>query len=121
LGPPHPAEPVSWPANLPDEGLVTVVDVTHGLTLLQLVGRASAAVLAKLCPVDLHDSVTPNGSALRSLVAGVVVGVIRDDVANQHRYWVFSERSVGRYLFDALLDAGAEFGIDVDGFSSDKF
>jgi hypothetical protein len=32
---------------------------------------------------------------------------------------VFTERSVGQYLFDALLDAGAEFGIDVDGFRPD--
>jgi hypothetical protein len=26
------------------------------------------------------------------------------------------ERSSGQFLFDALLDAGAEFGIDIQGF-----
>jgi hypothetical protein len=27
------------------------------------------------------------------------------------------ERSAGQYLFDALLDAGQEFGIDIEGFA----
>lgn len=109
-------EPAAWPPNIPDRGLVTVVDVTHGLTLVSLTGAAADALLSKLCAVDLYDTVTPNGSAFRSLVAGVTAGVIRDDIANQTRYFLFSERSVGQHLFDALLDAGAEFGIDVDGF-----
>jgi len=26
------------------------------------------------------------------------------------------ERSAGQYLFNTLLDAGAEFGIDIEGF-----
>jgi heterotetrameric sarcosine oxidase gamma subunit len=31
-------------------------------------------------------------------------------------YLLHCERSYGQYLFDALLDAGGEFGIDIDGF-----
>lgn len=108
----------AWPPIM-DDGLATVVDVTHGLTVLAVAGAASASLLSKLCAVDLHDSVTPSGSALRSLVAGVVAGVIRDDEGGQPRYLVFCERSVGQYLFDALLDAGAEFHVDVDGFPAD--
>jgi hypothetical protein len=28
------------------------------------------------------------------------------------------ERSAGQYLFDTLLDAGQEFGIDIEGFGA---
>jgi hypothetical protein len=30
------------------------------------------------------------------------------------------ERSSGQYLADALLDAGAEFGVETDGFREER-
>ena len=36
---------------------------------------------------------------------------------HERSYLLHCERSVGQYLFDALLDAGAEFGVEVDGFT----
>lgn len=46
--------------------------------------------------------------------------MIRDDQQGTagpvRSYLLHCERSCGQYLFDALLDAGAEFGIDIDGF-----
>jgi sarcosine oxidase gamma subunit len=37
-------------------------------------------------------------------------------VGRVRSYLLHCERSYGQYLFDAVLDAGAEFGVDVDGF-----
>jgi heterotetrameric sarcosine oxidase gamma subunit len=105
--------------------LVTVLDLTHARALLRLTGPAAAGVLAKVCAIDLADSVTPDGTAFRSSVARVVTDVARDDQARDDQdrpsrpvpsYLLHCERSYGQYLFDALLDAGAEFGIDIDRF-----
>lgn len=100
--------------------LVTVLDLTHGLALLRLTGEQAAATLAKVCAIDLADARVPDGSAFRSSVARVVTGVVRDDSSRggsrARSYLLHCERSFGQYLFGALLDAGAEFGIAVDGF-----
>jgi hypothetical protein len=46
----------------------------------------------------------------------LVTDVIRDDLADSTRsYLIHCERSSGQHLFDCILDAGIEFGIDVDG------
>ena len=46
--------------------------------------------------------------------------MIRDDLVSADgatpSYLLHCERSSGQYLFDALLRAGAEFGIEIDGF-----
>ena len=102
------------------QDLVTILDLTHGRALLRLTGAQAAAVLAKLCAIDLADARTPNGAAFRSSVAKLVTDVVRDDQQSLAgpvpSYLLHCERSYGQYLFDALLDAGAEFGIDIDGF-----
>jgi heterotetrameric sarcosine oxidase gamma subunit len=100
--------------------LVTVLDLTHARALLRLTGLAAAGVLAKVCAIDLAGAVTPDGTAFRSSVARVVTDVVRDDAERTEgrvpSYLLHCERSYGQYLFDAVLDAGAEYGIDTDGF-----
>lgn len=95
--------------------LVTVIDVTHGRALLRLSGPRSVDVLAQECGVDLSDDICPDGAALSCPVAGVSTEVVRDD-RDGPSYLLHCEWSAGRYLFDALLDAGTDHGIDVDGF-----
>jgi heterotetrameric sarcosine oxidase gamma subunit len=101
------------------DGLTTAVDLTSARALLRLTGTAADQLLAKVCAIDLDDRVTPDGSAFRSSVAKVVTDVIRDDQAGIRSYLLHCDRSYGRYLFDALLDAGAEFDIEVDGYPED--
>ena len=96
---------------------VSVVDLTHGRALVRLRGAATADLLGKVCAVDLSDQVTPNGSAFRSSVAGLVTDVVRDDTDRVRSYLLHCDRSFGQYLADSLLDAGAEFGIGVDRFT----
>ena len=96
--------------------LATVLDVTHGGVLLRLTGAEAASVLEKLCAIDLSDAVTPDGAVFRSSVARVTTDVIRDDLAGTRSYLLHSDRASGQYQFDALLDAGAEFNLAVDGY-----
>jgi heterotetrameric sarcosine oxidase gamma subunit len=94
---------------------VSTIDITHGRALVRLTGDDAARLLAKVCAIDLSDDVAPDGIAFRSSVAKVATDVIRDDVAGERSYLLHCERSSGQYFFDALLDAGDEFGIQVEG------
>jgi heterotetrameric sarcosine oxidase gamma subunit len=94
----------------------TWVDLTHGRALVRLTGEKSTSVLAKLTAADLHDDLVPDGAALRTAAATVATDIIRDDGGGSRSYLLHCERSVGQYLFDALLQAGAQYGLTVDGF-----
>lgn len=95
---------------------VTWVDLTHGRALIRLTGSRAINVLARICGIDLSDEITPNGAAFRTSVASVATDMIRDDLGSTRSYLLHCERSAGDYLFGALLRAGAEFGIEIDGF-----
>jgi len=90
----------------------SVVDLTHGRALLRLTGPRCADLLAKVCGIDFSDDLTPDGSALRTSVAKLVTDIVRDDQEGVPSYLLHCERSSGTYLFEALVDAGAEFGVE---------
>jgi heterotetrameric sarcosine oxidase gamma subunit len=117
LAPPGMAAEVAGRLPRPADGeLVSVLDATHDQALVRLSGAHAATLLARLCAIDLADEATPDGAAFRSSVAALVTAVVRDDLDGERSYLLACERSFGQYLFDALLDAGGELGIDVDGF-----
>ena len=103
-------------ARCPGE-LVTATDVTHGRALVRLTGQRAADVLAKVCGIDTSEPITPDGAAFRTAVAAVATDVIRHDSGGERSYLLHCERSSGAYLFGALLTAGGEFGIEIDGFT----
>ena len=120
---PHALADVLTRFDTSDDELVSVVDATHGRALVRLTGVEAVEVLSKVCAIDLADHVTPHGAAFRTSVADVATDVVRDDVrgseATEPSYLLHCERASGQFLFDALLDAGREFGIEVDGFRLD--
>jgi heterotetrameric sarcosine oxidase gamma subunit len=94
--------------------LVTVMDLTHGRALLRVHGPSTLRLLRRLTALDLDDRFVPDGSALRTSVAGVVTDVVRDDLAGSPSYLVHCERSSGRYLLDTLLAAGEDLGAQLE-------
>jgi len=113
------AEIAAWLADLTSRvsgDYVSSTDLTHGRALIRLTGPRARDVLSALCGIDLSDAVTPDGAAFRSSVATLAADVIRDDVAGVRSYLLHCERSSGQYLFDALLAAGRDLGIEIDGF-----
>lgn len=103
-----------------DDGFVSVLDLTHGRALMRLSGAAAPDTLSKVCAVDFAERVTPNGTAFRSSVAELTTDVVRDDVGGAPSYLLHCERSSGQYLFDVLLEAGREFGIEREGFERER-
>jgi heterotetrameric sarcosine oxidase gamma subunit len=102
-------------------GLVTVIDLTHGLALIRVTGGRSADLLARECAVDLTSPAFPHGTACRTAVAGLACDIVRDDQDGTSSYLLGCERSVGQYLFDALHESGADLGVDVDGLREDRW
>ncbi|MDR2988228.1 MAG: hypothetical protein LBV34_25670 [Nocardiopsaceae bacterium] len=92
-------------------------DLTHGRALIRLTGPSSADLLSTMCGIDLSDAATPDGAAFRSSVAALATDVVRDDVSGVRSYLLHCERSSGQYLFDTLLSAGRDLGIEIDGFT----
>ncbi len=91
-----------------------VVELTHGRVVLRVTGAQASSTLEKVCSLDWSDAMMPNGAVTSGSVAKVTCDVIRDDAANGTRsYLLTADRSFGQYLFDALVDAGDEFGIVV--------
>ena len=123
VAPPNARDVVVSRLDTTDDAPVSVVDVTHGRALIRLSGTDGPRLLAKLCAIDLSDAVTPDGAAFRSSVAKVATDVVRDDLPGSEgtvpSYLLHCERSSGQYLFDALMEAGREFGVQVDGFLLD--
>ena len=117
-GPAQAARVAGLAARCPGE-LVTATDVTHGRALIRLTGSRAADVLAKVCGIDTSDGITPDGAAFRTAVAAVATDVIRDDTGGVPSYLLHCERSSGAYLFGELLAAGHEFGIEIDGFTTE--
>ncbi len=101
-----------------DDEFVSVLDITHGRALVRVSGGRTPDLLSKVCGIDLSDEITPNGAAFRSSVAKVATNVVRNDDEDVRSYLLHCERSYGQYLFDALLDAGEEFGVEINGFTS---
>ena len=99
--------------DLDRSGFVSVIDHTHARALFRLTGDDASAVLAKLCALDLTDDMTPDGAVVSGRVAAVICDLFRADLDGCPSYLIACDRSFGQYLFDAILDAGAEFGIGV--------
>jgi heterotetrameric sarcosine oxidase gamma subunit len=100
-------------AGVTDE-LVTVMDLTHGRALLRVHGPSTRSLLRRLTALDLDDRFVPDGSALRTSVAGLVTDLVRDDVAGSPSYLLHCERSSGRYLLDTLRAAGEDLGAQLE-------
>ena len=91
--------------------LVTVTDASNGSGNLRLIGPDSDDLLSRLCGLDLHDSVFPNGTAKISSVAKTRVTIIRDDVNGTLSYSLIGARSLAAYLWETIMEAGADLGV----------
>jgi sarcosine oxidase gamma subunit len=87
-------------------------------------------LLSKLCAINFNATTFPGGTAVRSSLAKVPCEIIRDDLPYPQAgcpstslaalsFLVICERPVGEYIFDAIIDAGSEYQIDIEGFPVD--
>jgi sarcosine oxidase subunit gamma len=94
-------------------GAATVVDLSHARTALQVSGRDAARTLAKHCGIDLHHRAFPAGSATSTRFGQLGITLARLDDLPTFEILVF--RGYAEFVFEALIEAGAEFGLKVTG------
>ncbi|MGH7498903.1 MAG: hypothetical protein ACREL3_08635, partial [Gemmatimonadales bacterium] len=98
---------------------VTPTDVTHGWAEICVVGQKSRELLSKLCGLNLEAAADyPDGTAVETSVAKIYQLVIRRDLGPVPAYFLVGARSLGAYLWDALMQAGREWSIGTVGLSS---
>lgn len=77
---------------------------------LLLTGAHIAAVMAKLCGVDLRLEAFPPGAVAQTSAAHINVIVINLGTGQLPCFQLLCDRASANYFWDALLDAMAEFG-----------
>ena len=92
-------------------GLVTVTDVTHGRFEYRIVGPEAPRLLSKVCGLDFDAGAFPDRCARETSVARVKALVVRSDAGELPAYRVLGGRAQGAYVWDILMEAGAELGI----------
>lgn len=100
----------SWEAQA---GLCFPVPRQDSHAWFHLKGTAVAAMLAKLCGVDMRPHVFADGAIAQTSVARLNAIVIRQGDA----YHLLADSASAEYLWDCLVDAMAEFGGSVAGLN----
>ena len=98
---------------LEEQEFMSALDWTHSRAMFRVTGSDAARLLEKVCGLDWSDHMTPDGAVVSASVALTTCDLARNDVDGVPSYLIFCDRSFGQYLFDALVDAGAEFGLTV--------
>ena len=88
-----------------------VTDLTHGRSELRLVGPAAPELLSKVCGLDFDLERFLDGDARQSSVAKTRQLIVRGDLRGLPSYSLIGGRSLGAYLWDTLMQAGAEFAV----------
>jgi len=81
----------------------TAIDLTHVRAMIRVSGIGSRRLMTHVCALDLSDSMTPNGSAARTLLAGVATELVRDDNGDELSYLLLMSRSFARSVWDRLV------------------
>ena len=91
---------------------VSVTDVSAQRTTLLVSGARARDLLAHGCPLDLHPRAFGPGRCAQTMLARAqVVVVARDEPGSG--FWVLVRSSFAGYLTDWLLDAAAEYVVEV--------
>ena len=90
---------------------VAVTDVSGGQTIVHLRGNKTRELLAKGCPIDLHQRVFGIGQCAQSYLAKAPVLIGQLEI--QPCYEIIVRRSFADYLWLWLENAAAEYGFAV--------
>ncbi len=102
------------------DGCLHLLERTDGLARMALWGPESRRVLAKLSTLDLRESARPTGTCAAAPMAGVRVLLVRWDRGRMPTYQILVSAEYAAYLWDMVLDAGREYGLQPCGLDAWK-
>ena len=97
-----------------------VANVTSVYAAINLAGPRARDVLAKLTPLDVSAAALPYLAATEGIVAGIPTLLLRIGFVGELGYEMHFPADYGEAMWDALLEAGAEFGIRPFGVEAQR-
>jgi heterotetrameric sarcosine oxidase gamma subunit len=89
-----------------------IIDQSHGRVCLAVEGPCVENVLSKLFAVDFAASVFKNGTGIATAHHVIFALIYRE---NETRFLLFPHRSFARDFLKALIKAGTEYGVEIEG------
>lgn len=86
---------------------VTVVDLTCGMSALSLIGPGSGELLARLCAIDVRQTVTPVAGFRPGSIARTPGYLLRED---EDELLIMVGWALGEYLWQVVADAAEHLG-----------
>ncbi len=88
-----------------------LVDMTSNFAAITVSGPSSSQMLSKLTDLNISPNAFPDLSCAQGMMAEVYVIIVRWDRLGLPGYDVYISREYGEYMWDAMLEAGHEYGI----------
>jgi methylglutamate dehydrogenase subunit D len=89
-----------------------IIDQSHGRVCLAVEGSQVEAVLSKLFAIDFNSGIFKNGTGIATAHHVIFVLMYRE---HETRFLLFPHRSFARDFLKALIKAGTEYGVEVEG------
>lgn len=99
---------------------VHLTNVTAGLAAMNLAGPQARAVLGKLTDQDLSSTTFPYLACVHGEVAGVSALLLRIGFVGETGWEIHVPAEYGEHVWDALMEAGKEFGIAPFGVEAQR-
>jgi sarcosine oxidase subunit alpha len=99
---------------------VHITDQTAAYAAVNLAGPHAREMLSRLTDIDLSNEVFPYMCMRLGQVAGIPARLMRVGFVGELGYEIHIPAEYGAYLWDTLLEAGAEFGIRPFGVEAQR-
>jgi sarcosine oxidase subunit alpha len=90
---------------------VHMTDVTQAISAVNLAGPKAREIMAKLTAIDVSNEAFGYMDGKRAPIAGVPCLILRIGFVGEVGYEIHYPSAHGEYLWDALMEAGAELGL----------
>ena len=97
---------------------VTVTNLTHAWSEIRVLGPSAPSLMSRVCGLDFTDAAFPEGAAKQTSVARTTQLVIRRDAVDLPAFSVLGARSLAAYLWEILMEAGADLQIAPVGLNA---
>ena len=97
-----------------------VTNVTSNFAAVNVAGPRARETLSKLTDIDLAQSAFGYMRSAQGMVAGVPATMLRIGFVGETGWEVHVPSECGEYLWDAIMDAGSEFGIAPFGLEAQR-
>jgi len=96
---------------LPDDDSVAFEDLTSDVCTVGLWGPKAGYVMAKVTDDDVSDEALPYGHSKEVMIGSILVRLLRIAYVGDYGWEIYADMDHGLELWDALWEAGQEFGI----------